>query len=73
VTPTPTDSWEFWQRSQRALDKLNATMQVMATAIAQDDPALQVPPHVAKDVRQAIARFEQNFELLVHAQKKLCK
>jgi hypothetical protein len=64
------ESWEFWQRSQRALDKLNETMQVMATAISQEDPKLQVPPHIAKDVRQAIARFQANFELLVHAQKK---
>ena len=48
-------------------------MQVMATAIAQDDPALMVPPHIAKDARHAIERFQTNFELLVHAQRKAAR
>lgn len=64
------DSWTFWQRSRKALDELNDLMQVMSTAISQDDPALQCPRHIVKDVRKQIARFEENFRLLVHAQKK---
>lgn len=67
---TALDSWEFWQRSQRALGRLNETMQVMATAVSQDDPALRIPHHVVKDVRRQMERFQANFELLVHAQRK---
>lgn len=66
---TSPDSWEFWQRSQRALDKLNESMQLIAT-IASQERGITVHPNFAKDVRRATARFEHNFELLVHAQKK---
>jgi hypothetical protein len=65
--PSP-DSWEFWQRSQRALDKLNESMQLIAS-VASEERGIAVHPNFAKDVRRAIARFEHNFEL-VHAQKK---
>ena len=64
------DSWAFWQRSKKALDELTDLMQVMGTAIAQDDPALQCPPHLVKEARKQTARFEENFRLLVHAQKR---
>lgn len=64
------DAWEFWQRSKKALDELNDMMQVMASAITQDDPTLQLPHHVVKDVKRSIARFQENFSFLVHVQKK---
>lgn len=63
-------AWEFWQRSKKALDELTELMQVMSTAISQDDPTLAVPHHVIKDVKRNIARFQENFSFLVHVQKR---
>jgi len=63
-------AWGFWQKSREALDALNDAMQCMATAVAQDDPALQVPHHVVKDVRRNVNRFSENFSLLVREQKR---
>lgn len=73
MSPKPTDAWEFWQRSKKALDDLNDLMQVMATAISQDDPTLAVPHHAIKDVKRTLARFQENFSFLVHVQKKAQK
>jgi hypothetical protein len=70
VTPKPNDAWEFWQRSKKALDELNDLMQVMGTAVAQDDPTLQVPHQVIKDVKRNLQRFQESFSCLVHAQKR---
>jgi hypothetical protein len=70
VTAKPNDAWEFWQKSKTALDELNELLQVFATAIAQDDPSLQLPPHTVKQVKRALARFQENFILLVREQKR---
>jgi len=45
-------------------------MMQLATAVAQDDPALQLPPHVVRAAKRAVARFQENFTLLVREQKR---
>ncbi len=57
MTPKPNDAWDFCQKSQHALTALNEAMQQFSTAIAQDDPALQLPHHAVKDVKRNLARF----------------
>jgi hypothetical protein len=69
-TSKPHDAWVFWQRSQAAISDLNDVMQQLATAVAQDDPALQLPPHVVRAAKRAVARFQENFTLLVREQKR---
>jgi ABC-type branched-subunit amino acid transport system ATPase component len=64
------DTWAFWQRSQAALSDLSDLMQQLATAVAQDDPTLQLPPHVVREAKRAVARFQENFTLLVREQKR---
>lgn len=64
------DAWGFWQRSRKALDDLNDVMQVCATNIAQDDPPIELPPHTVKHTRRAVAKFEENFALMVREQKR---
>jgi hypothetical protein len=70
MTPQPNDAWQFWVRSKQALDELNDLMQVMGTAVAQDNPTVQLPHGAIKDVKRNLQRFQESFGCLVHAQKK---
>jgi hypothetical protein len=58
-------SWQHWQKAQDALDVLQSEMQRLAPQVAE---GIQVPRHVAKDIRRNVQRFEEQFKLLVHAQ-----
>jgi ABC-type branched-subunit amino acid transport system ATPase component len=64
------DAWAFWRHSQTAINDLSDVMQQLATAVAQDDPTLQLPPHVVRQAKRALARFQENFTLLVREQKR---
>lgn len=44
-------------------------MQVLATNIAQAEP-LDLPPHIVKEAKRAVAKFEENFSLMVREQKR---
>lgn len=67
--PKPIDAWPFWQKSRAALDELNDTMQVFATYIANDS-AIELPPHTVKHGKRALAKFQENFNLMVREQKR---
>ncbi len=69
MSPKPRDSWAFWQKSQKALNELNDVMQVFATNIAQDQ-SLDLPPHIVKEAKRALAKFEENFNLMVREQRR---
>jgi hypothetical protein len=66
MSPKQMDAFEFWQRSRKALNELERLMNVCAGYV----PHAVIPRHAAKDIVHNIARFEENFRLLVHAQKK---
>lgn len=70
MSPKVPDAWEFWRKSRKALDDLNDTMQIFATNIAQTDPPLELPPHTIKHAKEALAKFRENFALMVREQKR---
>jgi hypothetical protein len=69
MSPKPQDAWEFWQKSREALDALDDVMQVFAINIAQIEP-LDLPPHIVKEAKRAVAKFQENFSLMVREQKR---
>jgi hypothetical protein len=68
--PKPIDTWEFWRESRKALDDINDVMQIFATHIAQANPPLELPPHIVKNGKRALAKFQECFSLMVREQKR---
>jgi hypothetical protein len=69
MSPKPLDTWQFWQKSREALDALNDTIQIFATNLAQAEP-LELPVHTVKEAKRALAKFQENFTLMVREQKR---
>jgi len=69
MTPKPIDAWKFWQKSREALDELQEVMEVCARYVSEAG-TLKLPPHPVKRAKRALARFEENFTLIVREQKR---
>lgn len=69
MSPKPQDAWEFWQKSRQALDELNDVMQIFAANVAQEVP-LELPAHTVKRAKRSLAKFQENFSLMVREQKR---
>jgi hypothetical protein len=67
--PKPIDTWAFWQKSREALDALDDTMHILAANL-NHDPAIELPHHVVKQAKRALAKFQENFSLMVREQKR---
>lgn len=63
------DAWGFWQKSREALDELQDVMQILAANVSSDIP-LELPHHTVKRCKRALAKFQENFALLVREQKR---
>jgi len=60
---------QFWQASQEALNNLNAAMQVLLEARASGR-SIPFSPAEVHEVKRNLARFQEQFALLVREQKR---
>jgi UDP-N-acetylmuramoylalanine-D-glutamate ligase len=62
-------AWKFWQESKQALDELGELMQQLAGLIVAS-PAIQPPPILVRQIKRDMARFQEQFTLLIREQKR---
>ena len=70
MSPKPADAYGFYDKAVQALNELCALMAEFQCAIAQEDPALQMPPHAVKEAKRALGHFQENFSCMVREQKR---
>ena len=70
MTTQENTAWRFWQEAQESLDKMSGLMQQACTRAAEEELPAEIYPVHVKEMRKAVARFQEKWNLLVREQKR---
>lgn len=68
-TRKPLSAWHYWQQAEASLHAVAEEMQCVAACITSEPP-IAIHTHALAEIRRNLERFEDQFLMMAHEQKR---